>query len=224
MNFTLYYLREFSKLIINMKVKIKSYLEHKHKLKQLLLDLWVHPYSARTRWWARFFVYPFIIKRGKGSIIRKNARLDLNVSKKLYIGKRSIIEHNVILNNGVGDIIIGDDTMITSMGMILGPVEIGSNVVSGIGTQILGLTHNYEDIEVPIKNQGVKGTKIIIEDDVWIGGNSVILQGITIGTHSLIAAGSVVTKDIEPYTIVAGNPAKPIKRYDFELKTWIKVK
>lgn len=222
MNFTLYYLREFSKLIINMKVKIKSYLEHKHKLKQFLLDLWVHPYSARTRWWARFFVYPFIIKRGKGSIIRKNARLDLNVSKKLYIGKRSIIEHNVILNNGVGDIIIGDDTMITSMGMILGPVEIGSNVVSGIGTQILGLTHNYDDIDTPIKDQGVKGTKVIIADDVWIGGNSVILQGITIGTHSLVAAGSVVTKDVDPYTIVAGNPAKPIKRYDFELKTWIK--
>lgn len=207
-----------------MKEKTKAYLENKPKLKQFLLDLWVHPYSARTRWWARTFVYPFIIKRGQGVIIRKNSRIDLNPANKLVIGKRSIIEHNVIINNGVGDIIIGENTMITSMGMILGPVEIGSNVVLGIGSQVLGLTHDYEDIEVPTKNQGVKGTKVIIEDDVWIGGNSVILQGTTIGKHSLVAAGSIVTKDIEPYTIVAGNPAKPIKRYDFELKTWIKVK
>jgi len=206
-----------------MKDKIKAYLENKPKLKQFLLDLWVHPYSARTRWWARAFVYPFIIKRGKGVIVRRNARIDLNLSNKLIIGRRSIIEHNVILNNGVGDIIIGNNTMITSMGMILGPVEIGSNVVSGIGTQILGLTHNYEDLDTPIKNQGVTGTKIHIEDDVWIGGNCVILQGIKIGNHSLVAAGSVVTKDVDSYTIVAGNPAKPIKRYDFELKTWMKI-
>jgi len=206
-----------------MKDKIKNIITKNPKIKQFLLYLWVHPYSARTRWWARFFVYPFIIKRGKGSIIRRNARLDLNAVNKLIIGDRTIIENHVILNNGIGDIEIGNNTMITSRGMILGPVLIGNNVVLGIGSQILGLTHDYEDIEKPIKDQGVSGTKVIIEDDVWIGGNCVIIQGIEIGKHSLVAAGSVVTKDVEPYTIVAGNPARPIKKYDFDTRTWIKI-
>jgi len=207
-----------------MKTRIKNYLEKHLVIKQFLLNLWVHPYSARTRWWARFFVYPFIITRGKGSIIRRNARLDLNAANKLIIGERSIIENHVIINNGIGDIEIGNNTMITSRGMILGPLIIGNNVVLGIGSQVLGLTHNYEDVEIPIKDQGVRGTKVVIEDDVWIGGNCIIIQGIKIGKHSLVAAGSVVTKDVEPYTIVAGNPAKPIKRYDFETKTWIKIR
>lgn len=206
-----------------MKDKIKNIITKNPKIKQFLLYLWVHPYSARTRWWARFFVYPFIIKRGKGSIIRRNARLDLNAVNKLIIGDRTIIENHVILNNGIGDIEIGDNTMITSRGMILGPVLIGNNVVLGIGSQVLGLTHDFEDIEIPIKDQGVSGTKVIIEDDVWIGGNCVIIQGIKIGKHSLVAAGSVVTKDVEPYTIVAGNPARPINKYDFDTRTWIKI-
>lgn len=206
-----------------MKDKIKNIITKNPKIKQSLLYLWVHPYSARTRWWARFFVYPFIIKRGKGSIIRRNARLDLNAGNKLIIGDRTIIENHVILNNGIGDIEIGNNTMITSRGMILGPVLIGNNVVLGIGSQVLGLTHDFEDIEIPIKDQGVSGTKVIIEDDVWIGGNCVIIQGIKIGKHSLVAAGSVVTKDVEPYTIVAGNPARPIKKYDFDTKKWIKI-
>lgn len=206
-----------------MKDKIKNIITKNPKIKQFLLYLWVHPYSARTRWWARFFVYPFIIKRGKGSIIRRNARLDLNAGNKLIIGSRTIIENHVILNNGIGDIEIGDNTMITSRGMILGPALIGNNVVLGIGSQVLGLTHDFEDIEISIKDQGVSGTKVIIEDDVWIGGNCVIIQGIKIGKHSLVAAGSVVTKDVEPYTIVAGNPARPIKKYDFDTRTWIKI-
>lgn len=206
-----------------MKDKIKNIITKNPKIKQFLLYLWVHPYSARTRWWARFFVYPFIIKRGKGSIIRRNARLDLNAGNKLIIGDRTIIENHVILNNGIGDIEIGNNTMITSRGMILGPVLIGNNVILGIGSQVLGLTHDYENVEIPIKDQGVTGTKVVIEDDVWIGGNCVIIQGVKIGKRSLVAAGSVVTKDVEPYTIVAGNPARPIKKYDFDTKIWIKI-
>lgn len=206
-----------------MKERIKTYLKANPKLKHCLLNLWFHPYSARTRWWARTFVYPLIIKRAEGSIIRRRARLDLNFTNKLVIGRRSIIEDGAIINNGIGDIIIGNNTMITSRVMILGPVNIGNDVVIGIGSQLAGLTHNYENIDFPICRQGVKGTQINISNDVWIGGNSAILQGVTIGTHSLVGAGSVVSKDVEPYTIVAGNPAREIKKYDFDLKEWVKV-
>lgn len=207
-----------------MKEKFKRYLEKKPKLKQFLLDLWVHPYSARTRWWARVFVYPFIIKRGKGSIIRRNSRLDLNIGKKFSIGNKTIIEDYVIINNGMGNVIIGDNSNITSRVKIVGPVVIGDNVLFGSGGQVTGLTHNFEDIDTPIRDQGVSANVTQIENDVWIGGNSIIIQGISIGKHSLVAAGSVVTKDVQPYTIVAGNPAKQIKRYDFDSKSWIKVK
>jgi acetyltransferase-like isoleucine patch superfamily enzyme len=205
-----------------MKEKLKALVKDNPKVKQLLLDIWAHKYSARVRPWARLMVYPFIIKRGKGSIIRRSTRLDLNFSNVFSIGKRTIIEDNTIINNGIGDVIIGDNTMITSNGMIIGPVKIGSNVTSGIGTYIVALTHNFEDVTIPIKQQGVSGTPIEIEDDVWIGGNCMILQGVKLGRHSLVGAGSVVTKDVPPYTIVAGNPAKPIKKYDFDLKQWVK--
>ncbi|MFV0501622.1 MAG: acyltransferase [Bacteroidales bacterium] len=206
-----------------MKEKIKELVKNNTKLKQFVLDLWVHPYSARTRWWARFFVYPFIIKRGKGSIIRRSARLDLNFGKTFKIGKKSIIEDYVIINNGMGDVKIGCDSLIASRVKVVGPVDIGSNVLFGSGGQVTGLTHNFENVDIPIKYQGVTANTTIIEDDVWIGGNSIIIQGIKIGEHSLVAAGSVVTKDVEPYTIVAGNPARPIKKYDFDTRTWIKI-
>lgn len=206
-----------------MKEKLKELIQNNPKLKKLILNLWVHPYSARTRWWARCFVYPFIIKRGKGSIIRRSARLDLNPNKLLYLGKRGIIEDNTIINNGIGDVIIGNNSAVEQNVLLVGPIEIGNNVVVGKGSFLAGITHDYLDINIPIIKQGVSPSKIIIDDDVWIGGNCVILQGLKIGKHSLIGSGSVVTKDVEPYTIVAGNPAKPIKKYDFDTRTWIKI-
>ena len=207
-----------------MKEKIKVYFKQNPKLKQFVLDLWVHPYSARTRWWARTFVYPFIIKRGKGSIIRRTARLDLNPSNLLTLGNKAIIEDNAILNNGIGDIIIGNNSVVEQNALLVGPICIGDNVIIGKGGFVAGITHDYYDISIPIIKQKVSPSVTNIADDVWIGGNCVVLQGIKIGTHSLVGSGSVVTKDVESYTIVAGNPARPIQKYDFELKEWVKVK
>ena len=95
-------------------------------------------------------------------------------------------------------------------------MSLGSNV------QVTGLTHNYLDVTCPIAKQGVTPNRTIIEDDVWIGGNSCINQGITIGTHCIVAAGSVVTKSVPPYSVVGGNPARILKLYDFEKQEWIK--
>jgi acetyltransferase-like isoleucine patch superfamily enzyme len=63
----------------------------------------------------------------------------------------------------------------------------------------------------------------VIEDECWIAANTVITAGVTIGKHSVIAAGAVVTKNIPPYSIAVGNPAKVIKKYDFDKKEWIRV-
>ena len=64
---------------------------------------------------------------------------------------------------------------------------------------------------------------IKIENDVWIGANSVVLPGVQIGNHSVIGAGSIITKDIPPYSVAVGNPARIVKRYDTDLKEWVNV-
>ena len=104
----------------------------------------------------------------------------------------------------------------------MGPVTLGNYVTLGSNVQVTGLNHNYLDVTRPIAKQGVTPNRTIIEDDVWIGGNSCINQGITIGTHCIVAAGSVVTKSVPPYSVVGGNPARILKLYDFEKQEWIK--
>ena len=74
-----------------------------------------------------------------------------------------------------------------------------------------GLNHNYNDCTRTIKDQGISSKTIVIEDDVWIGANTVITAGVHIGQHVVVGAGSVVTKDVPEYSIVAGCPAKVIK-------------
>lgn len=197
-------------------------LDNRPKLKKFLHHLLMHPYASRPRLWARIFVIPFFIQKGKGAIIRRSVRLDLIPSKKLILGKYSIIEQYALINNQMGDIIIGDNTHINTRSKIVGPVTIGNNVIMGGDSQITGLTHNYRDVTRPICKQGVTPERTVIEDDVWIGGNSCIIQGLTIGTHSLIAAGSVVTKSVPPYSVVGGNPAKLIRQYDFEKQEWVR--
>ena len=71
--------------------------------------------------------------------------------------------------------------------------------------------------------QGVSVAPIIIEDNAWIAANSIITAGVTIGKHAIVAGGSVVTKNVPPYTIVAGNPAKAIKRYQSESQKLIRI-
>ena len=70
--------------------------------------------------------------------------------------------------------------------------------------------------------QSVSTSEIHIESDVWIGSNSIVVAGVRIGTHSVVAGGSVVTKDVPPYSVVAGNPAKILKRFDCESGMWVK--
>jgi len=74
-----------------------------------------------------------------------------------------------------------------------------------------------------IDQQGVTTSEIVIEDDVWIGANSVITKGIKIGRHSVVAACSLVNRDVPPYSVVAGNPARVIRSYDKTTKSWEKV-
>ena len=86
-------------------------------------------------------------------------------------------------------------------------------------------SHGYEDIEQPIAPQRLisKGP-VIIEDDCWLSFSCEILSGVHIGKHCIVAARAVVTKDVPAYSIVAGNPARIVKQYNFETKKWEKIK
>lgn len=90
-------------------------------------------------------------------------------------------------------------------------VTIGNNVLFGPNVVINDSNHLFKDRETPINKQGHTAEEIVIEDDVWIASNSVILKGVHIGKGAVVAAGSVVTKDVPPYVVVAGVPARQIK-------------
>jgi len=120
-------------------------------------------------------------------------------------------------------VIIGNDSLIGMGNVLIGPVSIGNNVILAQNVVMSGLNHEYRDVSTPVHQQKVTTAPITIGDDCWIAANSVITAGVTIGKHCVIAAGSVVTKDVPPFTIAAGNPAKPIKRYDEALKEWVRV-
>jgi len=88
---------------------------------------------------------------------------------------------------------------------------IGDNVMMGPDVLIITRNHEFKDLSVPMNRQGMKKHEpVIIEDDVWIGARVIILPGVRIGKGSIIGAGAVVTKDVEPYTIVGGVPARVI--------------
>lgn len=149
--------------------------------------------------------------------------MDVMPWNQFVLGRYSIIEDFTTINNGVGDVIIGNNTRIGLGNTIIGPVNIGSDIMFAQNIVLSGLNHSYQDISMSIHDQKVSTSVITVEDEVWIAANSVIVAGVKIGKHSVVAAGSVVTKDVPPYSIVAGNPAKLIKQYNFETEKWERV-
>ena len=107
---------------------------------------------------------------------------------------------------------IGNNSGIGIRACINGPVKIGNDVMMGQEVIIYTTRHNDDRIDVPIREQGMKDVvPVIIEDDVWIGGRVIILPGVTIGKGSIIGAGAIVTKDIPPYCVAVGVPAKVVR-------------
>jgi acetyltransferase-like isoleucine patch superfamily enzyme len=203
-------------------VSIIDKIQANPRTKRFVIHLLMPPGEGKPRWWVKAFVNPFVHKRGKRSIIRRTVRLDVMPFRKFDLGNKSIIEDFVCINNGIGDIIIGNNVMIGIGSVLTGPVTVGNNVIMAQHVGISGLNHGYLDIHTPIRDQKCTALTVIIEDDCWIGTNAVITAGVTIGKHSVIAGGSVVTKDVPPYSVVGGNPARVIKQYNEASGQWEK--
>ena len=137
--------------------------------------------------------------------------MDTPPYRRFSLGRSSVVESFSCINNAVGDVVIGDHTRVGLHNTIIGPVTIGSHVNLAQGITVTALNHNFGDTEKRIDEQGVSTNPVTIEDDVWIGANAVILPGVTIGNHCVVAAGAVVTKDVPPHSLVAGVPAVVIK-------------
>ena len=189
---------------------IRNNLKSSPRLKKFLDNLIMNQRDARPRWYIRLLA-PFYQHRGRGSKIYCSVRMDTPPYRQFSLGKRSVVESFCCINNAVGDVLIGDNTRIGIHCTVIGPVTIGSHVNLAQGITVTALNHNFEDTTKRIEEQGVSTKPVVIGDDVWIGANAVILPGVTIGHHSVVAAGAVVTKDVPSNTVVGGVPAKEIK-------------
>lgn len=159
----------------------------------------------------------------------------VNNPQCIYLGKGAGIGDNTFLGPviqyaGIAynpKIIIGEGTWVGKNCSIaaIDRVEIGKHVLFAGHVHITDHSHGYEDIEQPIvPQQLISKGPVIIEDDCWLGFSCEILSGVHIGKHCIVAARAVVTKDVPAYSIVAGNPARIVKQYNFETKKWEKIK
>ena len=131
----------------------------------------------------------------------------------ISIGKNCGIGENVIIRCfGKGKIVIGDNVSINENTIIYAGdgVTVGKNVIFGTNCYINDTNHEFKKTKVPMIKQGWTAKKIVIEEDVWLGANVTILDGVKLGKGCIIGAGAVVTKDVEPYAIAVGIPAKKI--------------
>ena len=182
--------------------------------------------------YVRPLVYGNITGRvGKGCLIEKNVRVE--IPSRIFLGDRVFIGENCWISAGHknGEIRLGHDTFIahactlTAQGgkIVLGEhvhisrntyingigdVEIAADTLLGPSVVLVSGNHPYDRLDIPIRLQGVQRAKISIEEDVWLSAQVIVLPGVTIGKGSVVGAGAVVTKDLPPYSIAAGVPAK----------------
>ena len=190
--------------------EIRGKFKDSPRLKRLVDWLIMNPVQTRPRWYVRMLA-PLYQHRGRCSKIHRSVRMDTPPYRKFSLGDYSVVESFSCINNAVGDVIIGDHTRVGLHNTVIGPVTIGNHVNLAQGITVTALNHNFTEKDMRIDEQGVSTTPVTIGHDIWIGANAVILPGVTIGDHSVVAAGAVVTKDVPPHTLVAGVPAKIIK-------------
>lgn len=156
------------------------------------------------------------IQIGNSVYLFQGVRLDAkgHPNNKIYLADGVAIERNVDIGCLENTCIhIDVETFIGPNVCIAGPgdIKIGKRCMIAAHSGIYANNHNFTDPILPIKYQGVTRKGIVIEDDCWLGHGVTVLDGVTIGKGSVIGAGAVVTKDIPPFSVAVGTPARVIK-------------
>lgn len=155
----------------------------------------------------------------KSCLIHPDTRIhpregSIRLGERCTVAAGAIIQGNVSLGN---DCSIQFNTMLIGYGSRerpSGQITIGNAVRIAPQVMMVATNHLFSNPDVPIHGQGLEHAPITIEDDVWIAGRVTLTAGVTIGKGSVIGAGSVVTRDIPPYSIAVGVPAKVVKKRD----------
>jgi acetyltransferase-like isoleucine patch superfamily enzyme len=165
--------------------------------------------------------YASLIRLGKGAYLDENVYIHA-CPQGVEIGSGTLVMHGSVLHvynfRGLPHafIRIGKDSLVGEYSVIRGQggVTIGDRVYTSPGTQIIAVNHVFNDPQRPFVEQGITAEGIVIEDDVWLGSNCVITDGVRVGKGAVVAAGAVVTRDVPSYTVVGGVPAKVIRTID----------
>lgn len=134
--------------------------------------------------------------------------------KKIIIecGEKIIVKNKCYFGNG-SRLTVGDRTQLGQNAKLGGKISLGNDILMGPDVVMMATSHAYDRIDIPINQQGSEeDQEIFIGNDVWIGTRVIILPGVKVGNHSIIASGAVVTKSFDDYSIIGGVPAKLIKK------------
>ncbi len=151
---------------------------------------------------------------GSANYFDKNVTIQKIHGGSIEIGSKNEFLYGVQLLSYGGKISIGNNCSISPYSIIYGHGKgtiIGNDVLIAAHSIFIPANHNFANKEININQQGLNSKGIIIADNVWIGARVTVLDGVKIGKGSIIAAGSVVVNDVEPFTVVGGVPAKFIK-------------
>lgn len=162
------------------------------------------------------------INLGRSAYFGDNVRINALCKESIVIGnnfslhRNSIIDCTGVLGNLGEGLIIGDNVGISfnCLIQVRGKIIIGNNVIIGPNVSLIAENHLYSDLQKPINEQSVSRVGITICDGVWIGAGVTVLDGVNVGAGSIIAAGAIVNKDVPPFSIVGGIPAKILKYRD----------
>lgn len=157
--------------------------------------------------------HPGRVFMGRDCSVRTNCEFDANgPDSYISFGERVKLEAHVVLMTYGGTIEIGSDCTVNQFCTLYGRggLVIGCNVMIATGVTLVAASHRFGDTSRPMREQGLSGLGIRVEDDVWIGAGAKILDGVTIGRGAIVAAGAVVTRDVASMSIVAGVPARKI--------------
>lgn len=163
----------------------------------------------------RYFIYKPLFKSVKGKFNIESHVTILGFGNIDIGNDVSIMKNSYIYANDGGSLLIGNNFMMNTnsqLGASFGKIIIGNNCAIAANCVLRAANHTFDNINIPFQEQGHTYGKIILEDDVWISSNCVITADTKIGRSSVVGAGSVVTKDVEPYSVVGGVPAKLIRK------------